>query len=135
MPIKATEAAAVAVPRPDGPATAEQFVVRGGLCSADRFRHGSGVSVDRTGRLHGISVQSSPGATIERLSQRRWVPQNQMGVTTVRAVIAAGGSVSPRPSPGNPYHATLSGLSATMAEQLFTPPVRNPNPRMGEEQE
>jgi hypothetical protein len=105
------------------------YVVRGGLCTAERFRGGSGVTLDRVGNLRGVSVQSFSKVTVQALSQRRWVPQNQIGVTTVNAIQQANGNVSAAPTPSNPYHAILSGISPQMAELLFNPTVLNPNPR------
>ena len=111
--------------------TTPQYVVRGGLCTADRFRSGAGVTIDGLGNLHGVSVQTFLDTSVQELSQRRWVPQNQIGVTTLEAVHAAGGYVTPDPTEANPYHAKLGGITPRAAEVLFTPTVSNPNPRSG----
>lgn len=61
-----------------------QKVVRGGTCTADRFYpNGKGVTLDQNGLMLGVSVQSFPNTSIQELSQRQWVPYNQIGVTTV----------------------------------------------------
>ena len=86
--------------------------------------------MDADGLLQGASVQSFPGKSIQELSQRQWVPQNQIGVTTLDRIRALGGDVVPDPSNWNPYHATLRGIGAVQAQQLFTPTIPNPNPRI-----
>ena len=101
------------------------LVCRGGTCTAQRFEEGSGVTRDASGRLHGVSVNSAPGASLEELT--RTIPNKQVGVTTVGAVRAVGGNVVPSRTARNPTHATMSGISAEQAEKLFTPTIRNPN--------
>ena len=103
----------------------DALVCRGGTCTADRFRNGRGVTVDDAGNLQNVSVNSAPGQTVEALTQG--IPNNQVGVTTVGNVRAAGGNVVRSPNAGNPNHATLSGISPEEAERLFTPTIRNPN--------
>ena len=105
----------------------DALVCRGGTCTAERFRAGSGVTVDEAGRLQGVSVNSAPGATLEQLTTT--IPNKQVGVTTVGQVRAAGGNVIPSPTAGNPFHCTLCDITAEWAERLFTPTVRNPNVR------
>jgi hypothetical protein len=51
---------------------------------------------------------------------------NQVGVTTVRAVRAAGGDVI-KTSGKSPNHATLTGLSPEKTSKLLTPTIKNPN--------
>lgn len=41
------------------------LVCRGGLCTADRFAKGSGVTIDAAGNLQGVSVQSASGKTVQ----------------------------------------------------------------------
>ena len=55
---------------------------------------------------------------------------NQVGVTTVGTIRAAGGDVVASPTRTNPHHATLSGLTLEQASQLFRPTVKNPNTRL-----
>jgi RHS repeat-associated protein len=105
----------------------DALVCRGGTCSAERFAGGSGVSIDGNGNLQGVSVQSANGASVEQLTVK--IQNNQVGVTTVREVEAAGGVVEPTPRPDNPLHATMGGITPTQAEELFTPTIRNPSVR------
>ena len=96
---------------------------RGGTKIPDRFAAGSGVSVDSSGNLSGVSVNS--GSTIEDAT--RGIPHNQVGVTTVGDVRAAGGSVVADPTPGNPSHCLISGCDALTLSDLFTPTIKNPH--------
>jgi len=57
------------------------------------------------------------------------IRNNQVGVTTVGAIRAAGGDVVPSPSRTNPNHATLSGLTPEQASKLFCPTRKNPSRR------
>jgi hypothetical protein len=100
----------------------ETLVCRGGLCDAASFK-----PVDNDGRLFDISVQSAPGKTVDELSVR--LPNNQIGVTTVGNVRAAGGDVFPTPKTGDPFHADLSGITPSQAQDLFQPTRPNPVPR------
>ena len=65
----------------------------------------------------GTSVNSAAGRSLTELTAPNpqtgypGIPHNQVGVTTVGAVRAAGGDVTPSPSRTNPYHATLGGLT------------------------
>jgi RHS repeat-associated protein len=102
----------------------DALVCRGGLCTADRFAHGSGVTLDEAGRLQGVSVESANGASLEALTAS--IPNKQVGVTTVGQIRAAGGQVVPSPGRST-YHATMSGITPQQAERLFTPTVPNPN--------
>ena len=108
------------VPLPD-----EAFVCRGGTCAADRFRDGSGVSVDAAGRLHGVSVNCASSASVVALTAS--IPNRVVGVTTVGKIHHLGGSVIPAPSWKNGFHCILGGMTAEQAAGLFTPPVANPN--------
>jgi len=103
------------------------FVVRGGENTPERFANGSGVQVDATGRLSGVSVYSAAGASIAELALN--VPNNQIGVTTVGAVRAAGGTVVSTPRRPGDAHCTLHGLTADEASRLFTPTRLSPTPR------
>lgn len=103
----------------------DALVCRGGTCAADRFAKGSGVTLDSGGRLQGVSVNSAPGATIEQLTST--IPNKQVGVTTVDKIRAAGGNVIPSPTPNNPFHCTMCGITPAQAEKLFTPTIRNPS--------
>jgi hypothetical protein len=54
----------------------EALVCRGGSCSADRFRQGSGVTLDAAGRVVGVSVNCAAVTPIEVLSAA--IPNRQM---------------------------------------------------------
>ncbi len=113
----------------------DALVVRGGQNLPESFVKGSGVTVDAEGSLQGVSVNSTPGATVEELTAA--IPQtgysgilnNQVGVTTVGAVRECGGTVVAAPTRTNPSHATLSGLTAEQASRLFRPTILNPSRR------
>jgi hypothetical protein len=101
------------------------FVCRGGLCTADRFANGSDVTIDANGNLQGVSVNSAPNASLEELTST--IKNGQVGVTTVGDIRAAGGDVIPDPTPNNPYHCIMCGISPAQAERLFTPTTPNPS--------
>jgi hypothetical protein len=101
------------------------LVCRGGLCTADRFAAGSGVNLDATGRMSGASVNSAADKTLKELSAT--IPNLKLGVTTVGDVRRAGGDVVPKPTPNNPYHCEMCGVTPQQAEKLFTPVRPNPN--------
>jgi len=103
----------------------DALVCRGGLCQAVKFERGSGVFRDPDGRLHGISVNSFAAATLDQLALA--MPHQKIGCSTVGAVRLAGGTVTPSPTSRNPYHCVMSGLTAKQAQELFYPPVPNPN--------
>ena len=102
----------------------EALVVRGGQNLTQSFLNGSGVTVDENGILNNVSVQSANGVDLETLSGN--IPHNQIGVTTVGDVRAAGGDVIPSPTINNPYHSTLGGINANTANDLFTPTIPHP---------
>jgi len=103
----------------------DAIVCRGGSCTADRFRNGSGVGIDSSGNLQNVSVNSRGGKSLEELTVK--IPHNKVGVTTVGDVRKAGGNVIPDPNKGNPFHAILEGITPEQAEKLMTPTVKNPN--------
>ncbi len=113
----------------------EALVVRGGQNLPASFIQGSGVMINAGGKLEGVSVNCAPGLSVQELTASNpqtgypGVPHNQVGVTTVGAVRAAGGEVVPAPTRPNLYHATLSGLTPEQASSLFRPTIKNPNPR------
>ena len=91
--------------------------------------------MDAGGHIEGVSVNAAPGVSVQELTAPNpqtgypGIPHNQVGVTTVGAIRAAGGDVIPAPTRTNPYHATLSGLTPQQASQLFCPTVKIPNTR------
>src|SRR5438132_3112863 len=113
----------------------EAFVVRGGQNLPANFAQGSRVPVDVEGKMEGVSVNAAPSVSVQVLTAPNpptgypGIPHNQVGVTTVGAIRAAGGDVVPARTRANPYHATLSGLTPEQASQLFRPTVKNPNTR------
>lgn len=113
----------------------EALVVRGGQNLPANFAQGSGVTVNAGGKIEGVSVNAAPDVSVQELTAPNphtgypGIPHNQVGVTTVGAIRAAGGDVVPSPTRTNPYHATLSGLTPEQASQIFRPTVKNPNTR------
>lgn len=103
-------------------------VVRGGTCKAEQFENGSGVTIDSDGLLNGVSVNSKNGLSVEELSEG--IPNGKVGVTTVGDIRSHGGDVIPSPSSSNPNHATLSGITAEIAEMLFQL-IPNPSRKKG----
>lgn len=101
------------------------YVCRGGLCTADRFAGGSGVTIDSAGKMCRASVNSAAGKSVQELSTG--IPNPKMGVTTVGDVRRLGGDVVPDPTPKNPDHCLMCGITPAQAERLFTPVVPNPN--------
>lgn len=101
----------------------DAHVVRGGTCLARQFAGGSGVTTDEDGKLHGVSVNSKNGLTVEQLSVG--IPNGQIGVTTVKIVRENHGTAIPSPTLRNENHALLSGITAQKAEEIFK---TGPNP-------
>jgi hypothetical protein len=97
------------------------IVVRGGINTPALVANGTGVHP--TTGLIGISVESAAGKTAAELAAT--LPNNQVGIATVGNVRALGGDVVPTPGKSL-NHATLTGLDAPTASQLFQPPVPNP---------
>lgn len=73
------------------------LVVRGGTNTPDRFANGSGVTTRADGTLEGVSVYSAPDASVDELAAN--IPNNQIGVSTVGDVRAAGETLFHRPTP------------------------------------
>src|SRR6266404_2900195 len=111
----------------------DAVVVRGGLNLPESFAEGSGVTVDPSGTVQGVSVNAAPGLTVPELTAASpqtgypGIPHNQVGVTTVGKVRSLGGDVVPTPKKTNPNHATLSGLTPEQASGLLRPTVKNPS--------
>jgi RHS repeat-associated protein len=103
----------------------DSLVVRGGQNQPENFVKGSGIKIDANEKLQNVSGSSAPGKTAQQLSTS--IRHKQIGVTTVGEVRAAGGQVTPSPSPNNPDHCTLCGITPAKASSLFTPTVPNPN--------
>jgi hypothetical protein len=111
----------------------ETLVVRGGQCLPENFANGSGVQIGAEGKLDGVSVNAAPGLSVADLTANDpgtgypGIRNNQVGVTTVGAVRAAGGEVTPSPTQTNSRHATMSGITAEQAAGLFRPTATNPH--------
>lgn len=86
---------------------------------------GSGVVISAAGTLLNVSVNSAAGMTVTLLSAG--LPHARIGVTTVGRIRALGGAIVAAPSPNNPYHSLLRGLTPEQACALFTPTRPNPN--------
>jgi RHS repeat-associated protein len=112
---------AMAIPGPIGEAGEvlpdETVVVRGGTNTPEALAKGTGVTIDASGNLQGVSVQAAPGKTAAELSQG--LPHNKVGVTTVGKVRDAGGEVTPDGTPGNPNHCTLCGVTPQKGSELL----------------
>jgi hypothetical protein len=99
----------------------------------ENFIRGSGVVVGPEEKLHGVSVNAGSGVSVAELTASNpligypGILNNQVGSTTAGAIRAEGGEVVPSPTRTNPYHATVSGLTAERASALFRPTVPNPS--------
>jgi len=71
-----------------------------------------------------VSVNSAQGLSIKDLATG--IPNGKIGTTTVGQIEAFGGKVVASPTSNNPYHSTLSGITAQQAEKLFNPVIKNP---------
>jgi hypothetical protein len=87
---------------------------------------GSAAAGNPFGLLGGVSVQSFPGVPVAVLGG--YVMNKQIGVATLDAIEASGGTINPEPLPGLPFHAELSGLTEEQMLGLF---VVQPNPMPG----
>jgi len=110
----------------------DALVVRGGQNLPRSFATGTGTSLDATGKLDNVSVNSAAGLSAAELTKPEpklkylGIPHRKVGVTTVGAIRAAGGDVVPAPTRTNPNHAILKGLTPDEASRLFRPTVANP---------
>ena len=113
----------------------DALVVRGGQNVPESFVQASGVIVEAGGKIQGVSVNYAAGVALQALTAPNpltgypGIPYNQVGVTTVGAIRAAGGDVVASPTRTNPHHATLGDLTPEQASELFRPTVQNPNTR------
>ena len=100
------------------------LVCRAGTCLARQFIAGA-EDAEATGRLSGVSVNAANGAIVRQLATQK---NNQVGVTTVGRIRAAGGEVVPDAvvNPLHPTHARINGLTGHQLEELFTPTIRKP---------
>jgi len=111
----------------------DALVVQGGQNLPENFADGSGVTLGDGDKLEGVSVNAAGGLTLEELKAPNpktgypGIPHSQVGVTTVGAIRAAGGEVTPSRRQKNPTHATLSGITPEQASKLFRPTRPNPS--------
>ena len=97
----------------------EATVVRGGTNTPQIIETGAKTHPEGP---TGISVECGT-CSVKELSKN--LPHNQIGVTTVGEVRAAGGDVI-KTSGASPNHATLTGLSPEQASKLLTPTIKKP---------
>ena len=102
----------------------DAHMVRGGQNLPENFTSGTGVLMDTSGLLQDVSVNCGAGKSVSELA--RVILNEQIGVTTLGAIRAAGGDVVPAPTQFNPDHCLLQGTDAQMASRLFTPTIPNP---------
>ena len=69
----------------------------------------AGVTIEAAATLQGVSVNSAAGKSVSELSEG--TRNNRVGTTTVGDVRAAGGNVTPDPTPNNLNPCTMCGLS------------------------
>jgi len=98
----------------------EALVVRGGRNQPTELRRGARA---HPSGVTGASVECAEDLSVAELGAG--IPHNQVGVTTVGAIRAAGGDVV-RTAGRSPHHATLVGLSPEEASRLLTPTIANP---------
>lgn len=102
------------------------LVVRGGSAQGANSAAGIGKGAGQhPAGPFGFSAESANGSSFCQLCSN--VTHNQVGVSTVGQVRAAGGDVI---STGgvSPTHATVVGLEPEAASRLFSPAVSNPVP-------
>lgn len=102
------------------------LVVRGGSSEGANSVAGltKGIGNHPAGVI-GFSAESANGLSLCQLCSN--INHNQVGVTTVGQVRAAGGDVVSTAGV-SPTHATVTGLGPEAANRLFTPSQRNPIP-------
>lgn len=107
----------------------DALVARGGSAtganSVDGLAKGTGT---HPSGVTGFSAESANGATLCQLCFNMPSRYNQVGVTTVGSVRAAGGDVVSTAG-RSPTHATVTGLTPEAANRLLTPTRPNPLPR------
>ena len=97
-------------------------MVRGGAdATAEGFRKGMGV---HSSGIKGFSVESAAGLDLCALCKN--IPNNQVRVSTVGDIRAAGGDVVST-SGRSPNHGTVTNLSPQSANKVFSPPTKKPS--------
>ncbi|HEX3595680.1 MAG TPA: polymorphic toxin-type HINT domain-containing protein, partial [Polyangiaceae bacterium] len=101
----------------------DTLICRGGLCTADRFESGTGVTLDAERRMQGVSVNAAESVE----AATRQLRSGRVGVTSAGQIRSLGGEVVATPTRNDATHATMSGITPEQAEALFTPSIPNPN--------
>ncbi len=107
----------------------DALVARGGSAAGANSAEGlaKGTATHPSG-VTGFSAESANGATLCQLCANMPSRYNQVGVTTVGEVRAAGGDVVSTAG-RSPTHATVTGLTSEAANRLLTPTRPNPLPK------
>lgn len=105
-----------------GLARADGLVIRGGACSADAFKSGSGVSVIPPGsdNIFDLSVNCTT-ATNNKADFKRYttgIPNPTFCVATIQQLERLGAKIVPDPIKGNPLHCLVSGNAKKIATKL-----------------
>ncbi|MCP3942801.1 MAG: hypothetical protein GY710_15130 [Desulfobacteraceae bacterium] len=105
-----------------GSAYAAGIVIRGGNCSVESFKNASGVNVDPSGYITGLSVNVVPDQN-DKATYVNYlngiVGYAHYGVAKLEQIKKAGGRITPDPLLNNPYHCLLSGDPKKLVS-LFT---------------
>ena len=96
----------------------DTLVCRGGTCVARRSVERSGVSVDCSGRLNGVSVNGAAGAALAMLT--RSIPNRQVGVMTIDAIVRLGGDV--RHATSGPWLSMVAGRDHSSRSSFIQTP-------------
>ena len=98
------------------------LVCRGGTCSAGSFIKGNSGALNQ-GKLTDVSVQSYPSTSLSDLIQSLKTPSGKpygsVGYTTVGDVRKMGGDVIHTPTPTNPFHSSLTGITPEAASSVM----------------
>ena len=69
-------------------------------------------AVDENGLLKELSVNSGEGLSVPELASYPAVPRyGRISVTTVEDLVGRGGTITPNPLEGNPYHPLILGIT------------------------
>jgi hypothetical protein len=100
------------------------LVARGGnAANQSAARINAAIGPSRTPGVSGFSAQCNGGTCLSELG--KFIPNKQLGVTTVGEIRAIGGDVIATPGFGN--HVTVTGVTGEAVSPLFRI-VPNPNP-------
>lgn len=104
------------------PIWADGLVIRGGTCSADAFKNGSGVSIIPPGsnNIFDLSVNCT-NATNKKQNFNAYtagIPGPNYCVATIADLERAGIKIKPDPTKTNPIHCLVSGDANKIAGKL-----------------